>query len=559
MTVNASPSVRDSATTVTPLRAWVPALVSVAIACAVFGFAFQREIVGAVRVWAGSTAYNHCFLILPLVAALLWNRRETVALLRPRPAPWALALVPALSVVWVAAALVDVLEAEQLVVVALFEVLLVAVLGGRVFRALLAPLLFLFFLVPFGAFLVPALQRFTAAFAVNGLQLLGIPVFADGFIIQIPEGSFEVAEACAGLRFLIASIVFGCFFATIVYRSKPRRIVFIGLSILLPIVANGLRALGLIVLAHVEGSAAAALTDHILYGWIFFTLVTLLLIAIGMTFADGPGSIAASPAVSPAFASPLRIGAIMAAGLLMAMLGPAYLMGIDRASAAPLAPALLGPPADGAWVREPAAAADWRPVVTGASRESTETYRDGDATVTEFVALYRLPARGSPLTRTVNTIADPKAWRVTATGRITASLGGTPVAVNTATIVRQAHSRLVWWFYVVDGRATASTLEAKLLQARAALLGGAHVGAYIAISTEIDDVAPQNASLARFLEALRPLPGAGPATVGWCNGWNKIDTSGPQRYAKTCGGKGACSLSCFYQSRDSGQPKISSS
>ena len=321
MTVNALPSAGDSVAAVTPLRAWVPALVSVAIACAVFGLAFQREIVGAVRVWAGSTAYNHCFLVLPLVAALLWNRREAVALLRPRPAPWALALVPALSAVWLAAALLGILEAEQLVVVALFEVLLVAVLGWRVFRALLAPLLFLFFLVPFGAFLVPALQRFTAAFAVNGLQLLGIPVFADGFIIQIPEGSFEVAEACAGLRFLIASIVFGCFFATIVYRSKTRRIVFIGLSILLPIVANGLRALGLIVLAHVEGSAAAALADHVLYGWIFFTLVTLLLIAIGMTFAEGPRRIAASPAVSPALASRLRIGATMAAGLLLAMLG----------------------------------------------------------------------------------------------------------------------------------------------------------------------------------------------------------------------------------------------
>ena len=42
----------------------------------------------------------------------------------------------------------------------------------------LAPLLFLFLLVPFGAFLVPALQTFTTRFTVHGLQLLGIPVFA---------------------------------------------------------------------------------------------------------------------------------------------------------------------------------------------------------------------------------------------------------------------------------------------------------------------------------------------------------------------------------------------
>ena len=178
------------------------------------------------------------------------------------------------------------LEAEQLLVVALFEVILLTILGWRLFRALLAPLLFLFFLVPFGAFLVPSLQRFTAAFATKGLSLVGIPVFADGLVIEIPEGTFEIVEACAGLRFLIASVVFGCFFATVVYRSKWRRLLFVFLSILVPILANGMRAFGLILVAHFQGSATAMEADHVIYGWAFFTLVTLLLMGIGFMLAD---------------------------------------------------------------------------------------------------------------------------------------------------------------------------------------------------------------------------------------------------------------------------------
>src|SRR5207253_3223349 len=258
--------------------------------------------------------------------------------------------------------------------------------------------------------------------------------------------------------------------------------------------------LGLILVAHVEGSATAMEADHILYGWIFFTLVTLLLIGIGMTFADSPQHIAVSPAQSPAFASRLRTAATMAGGLLLVMLGPVYMIGIDRASAAPLPSAVFSPPNDSVWVREPTPEADWRPMVSGASRESTETYRDGAAAVTEFVALYRLPARGSPLTRSINTVADPNAWRITATAQQAASLGKTPVTVNTATITRPAHYRSVWWFYVVDGQATASKLEAKFLQARAALHGGAHVGAFVALSIEADDPAAPTDSLARFLE-----------------------------------------------------------
>jgi hypothetical protein len=63
------------------------------------------------------------------------------------------------------------------------------------------------------------------------VRFLHIPVFSDGYMIEIPEGPFEIAEACAGLRFLIASSVFGCFFAVVMHRSFLRRILFIIMSV----------------------------------------------------------------------------------------------------------------------------------------------------------------------------------------------------------------------------------------------------------------------------------------------------------------------------------------
>src|SRR4029077_622481 len=250
---------------------------------------FQHEITGAVQTWIDSTAYNHCFLILPLIAFLLWERRAVIASVSPRPVLWPLVLMPLLSAVWLVAAVLDIQEGRQLVMMTMFEVVVLIVLGLRLFWLLLAPLLFLFFLVPSGAFLVPSLQTITADIVVAGLHGLHIPVFSDGYMIEIPEGPFEIAEACAGLRFLIASSVFGCFFAVVMYRSFRKRVLFIIMSLAVPIVANGLRALGIIVLAHLEGSAAAVEADHVLYGWVFFTLVIMILIAIGMAFAEKPG------------------------------------------------------------------------------------------------------------------------------------------------------------------------------------------------------------------------------------------------------------------------------
>jgi len=265
---------------------WRPAVILIGIAALAFGIVFQRDVSGAVQVWIGSTAYNHCFLIVPLVGYLLWERRAVIASVSPSPTLWPLVLMPLLSALWLIAAILDIQEARQLLLVAMFDVALFVALGPRVFWQLLAPFLFLFFLVPSGAFLVPTLQKITAQISLSGLELLHIPVFSDGFMIEIPEGAFEIAEACAGLRFLIASIVFGCFFAIVMYRSVIRRAVFIALSVVVPIVANGLRALGIIVLAHIEGSPAAVEADHVLYGWLFFTLVIIILIAIGMTFAQ---------------------------------------------------------------------------------------------------------------------------------------------------------------------------------------------------------------------------------------------------------------------------------
>jgi len=514
MTAGAPISVDGEVPSDGPLRVWAPILIWVVIACIIFAFAFRREIDGAVSVWMQSTAYNHCFLVLPLAGALLWTRRETIIKLQPRASPWALALVPILAVAWTLAALLEILEAEQLLTVALFEVLLLAVLGRRVFCALLAPLLFLFFLVPFGEFLVPALQRFTADFAVDGLRVFGIPVFANGFTIQIPEGTFEVAEACAGLRFLIASIVFGCFFGTVMYSSPVRRTAFIVLSILVPIIANGVRALGIIVLGHLEGSAMAVETDHILYGWIFFSLVTLLLIIVGMTFAD---QAVASPATPPPPASPptkLRIGVVMTLGLAIASLGPVYLMMIDRASATLPASPLLHPPVTGGWARGGNEPIDWEPTVDAAKQQSIAAYQDDSATVVQLIALFPLPARDSQFTKAAESVINPKGWRTVGVGRTVSQEDGISVPVNTSEIVRQQHRRLVWLFYVVDDQMTASTLVAKLLQARAAFLGGVHIGAIIAISTEADDLPRARVELARFLGSMRTLRSVHPAHVG---------------------------------------------
>ncbi len=312
------------------------AYVGLAIGLVALALLFHTEIEVAVRIWIVSTAYNHCFLIIPIAGFLIWDRRPSLRGLTAAPMPMVALLALPLGLVWLASERLGIMEGRQLVAVSMFEVLFLAMFGRRLWLAMLGPLLYLYFLVPFGEFLTPRLQDVTTWFTRHGLDILGIPAFIDGYIIEIPEGTFLVAEACAGLRFLIASIAFGVLYALLMYRSPVRRIVFILASIVIPIVANGFRALGIVVLGHLLGSAEAGATDHVLYGWIFFSIVILILIVVGLPFREDEQR--DEPTHSPMAPDPGAARRGLMAGLavtVLAALAPVLVMGLNHASAMP--------------------------------------------------------------------------------------------------------------------------------------------------------------------------------------------------------------------------------
>jgi exosortase A len=319
------------------LMALRPALSGLAIGFAALALLFHAEAASAVKTWIESTAYNHCFLVVPIAVYLLWDRRAELRGARAEPLPVAALLALPLGAAWLAAERLGIMEGRQLVALTMVEVLLLTMLGWRLWLAVLGPLLYLYFLVPFGEFLTPKLQDYTTWFIRHGVDTIGIPAYIDGYIIDIPEGSFFVAEACAGLRFLIASIAFGVLYALLMYRSPVRRAVFIGVSIVIPVIANGFRALGIVVLGHILGNAEAAAADHVLYGWIFFSIVILMLIVVGLPFRQDdrpPRQSRAAPPVQDAGAG--SRGLIAGLGLaVLASLGPLVVLALNQASATP--------------------------------------------------------------------------------------------------------------------------------------------------------------------------------------------------------------------------------
>ena len=168
-------------------NSWRHVGVPLGLGLLLLGVVFKGEIAAAIRTWIQSTAYNHCFLVLPIAAFLWWERRADIVGLTAKPMPGATLLGVPIAAVWLVAERLGIMEGRQLAAIGFVELLFLAVLGPRFWWAVSGPLLYLVFLVPFGEFLTPDLQAITTLFIRHGLELLGIPAFIDGNIIEIPK------------------------------------------------------------------------------------------------------------------------------------------------------------------------------------------------------------------------------------------------------------------------------------------------------------------------------------------------------------------------------------
>jgi exosortase A len=464
----------------------------------------------AVRVWSTSATFNHCFLVVPIVAYLVWERRAIFS--QARPAPFH--VLPAAAVVigsaaWLVADTATVYEVQQFALFGMLQCLFLAVLGWRVYFALMFPLFYLVFLVPTGEQFVPALQDFTTWFIAVGLDLIGIPHYVDGVFIAVPTGNFHVAEACAGLRFMVASLAYGFLFADLTFRSWKRRAIFIALSLIVPIIANGFRALGIVLIAYYTNHEYAVGADHLVYGWGFFAAVTLLLTWIGLKFRDTP-DLWQTPGwarVSATFAPRSGVAGFAAAAIAVvvaASWGPAYAAYLDAAPGKrPSRPLDVAAPAPPWRASEPAMA--WTPVFENPSVERQLRFvREPGVAVDLHVVFYADQRKGSELIAFGNDWHG-EAWRRMTDTRSTVAIDGRPLNVNLRHMSKGATRRFVWGWYWVDGRYVTGPIQAKLAQVSGKLLTGRRAAAAVMISLEAPDETAALAVARDFLAAMPPI------------------------------------------------------
>lgn len=440
-----------------------------------------------VALWGSSETFAHGYLIVPIALILFWMKRREVAALTPRPDVLGFLLLAGAGFTWLAAEAAQVQVVMHYALVAMVPAAVLALAGRRVAWALAFPLAFLLLAVPFGEAFLPRLMEWTADFTVAALRITGIPVYREGTFFAIPSGHWSVAEACSGLRYLIASITMGAVYAYLTYRAWWKRALFLAASVAVPIGANFVRAYMIVMIGHVSSMKLAVGVDHFIYGWLFFGLVIGLLFWFGSFWREPP------PPAPQAHAflqgAPTTTTAMISAALASAALAAAWPLCAPYLERGDDAPVRLAAPAGASgWSLEPKQDLHWRPHYHGAAASTLAVYRKGDRSVAVYLGYYRNQRQGAELVGSQNLVAgaSDSPWAKTGEAVQSEELPNGTLQLRQTWLRSAAGRMLVWDWYRIGGQDLSNPFLAKALVARDKLLRRGDDSAAIVLAAAYD-------------------------------------------------------------------------
>ena len=269
---------------------WHLSIAMAAVALVILIALFWNTVASAVSLWWGRPTYNYAFLIIPISAYLIWQKREEVRAETPVGSLWGTALTASFALFWLISDAIDINQGRHIAFVGMVLGVLLASFGWSIFKILLFPFLYLWLLVPTGTIFLPLLQQIATLISAEIATLARDSGICGRFLNRRTLGPLPYRGGLRGLELHPCS----CGARTALRLSilsvlLETSVVVIG-ALVLAIVMNGVRIAGIIALAHWGGQRLNIVDDHLLYGWCFFALVLMGAGYAASFFADGEPS-----------------------------------------------------------------------------------------------------------------------------------------------------------------------------------------------------------------------------------------------------------------------------
>ena len=234
--------------------------------------------------WWTDPNFSHGFFVPAFSAFIVWQQRARLRLIQPAPSNWGLPIIVFSLGILVLGVFGAELFLSRMSLLVLIGGMIVFFLGWQMLRQVLFPLLLLILMVPIPAIVFSQitfpLQILASKLATWSLAFLGVPVFREGNVINLPAMPLEVAEACSGIRSLLSLTTLAIMYGYLMEERPLLRAVLAVASIPIAVAANGFRIVGTGLLVQYWDPDKAEGFFHAFSGWLIFVVSLLMLFVL---------------------------------------------------------------------------------------------------------------------------------------------------------------------------------------------------------------------------------------------------------------------------------------
>lgn len=250
------------------------------LAVALFLTAFFPIIKILVIKWAGSEDYAHAFFTVPIILYMGWKRRLYLSGDNASEKTGLFVMVAAIIFYTVSLQL----QIPTFIAIAMVSAICGAILylsGVAALRELFIPLLLLILLIPIPdqllSMLTASLQTKVSQASELVMRMVGVPLFREGNVLHIPEKTFQVVEACSGIRSLVSLVTLSLILGFFSLKKSWSIGVLVFLSVPVAVFVNILRVVSLVLAFYYFKMDLASGTAHTILGLMLFGIALAVL------------------------------------------------------------------------------------------------------------------------------------------------------------------------------------------------------------------------------------------------------------------------------------------
>ncbi len=221
--------------------------------------AYMPVLVWMIQRWFESGSYYSHGLLIPLASLfLLWERKERLKTISPEPSVWGLRIFTLGILIYWVSALLNIYSSAGFSLLFVISGFVLLFYGEKMFREVLFPILFLIFMIPLPLIVVASicfkLKILAAQLATLILNILQLHAQVQASLIQMPNSSIIVENACGGLRSLISLTALGALFAYTMKLKFNRKLILFISAIPIAVITNSLRIVFLAAVGEIYGT-----------------------------------------------------------------------------------------------------------------------------------------------------------------------------------------------------------------------------------------------------------------------------------------------------------------